>query len=150
MAPTAGFRTGLLAACVGVCAAQAAAESPITPPPPGTPRVVLSADKPTFFLGENVLIHYCLENTSAGPFQISEGSDYQFASRHQRFKITMIDERGTPVADPDPAGSNMGGIGMTPTIAAHGHWCESLQLLRYARPALPGSYTIREVHVLAP
>jgi hypothetical protein len=148
MARTAGFRAGVIAACVGTCAGQVAAQRSITPPPPGSARVVLSLDKPTFFAGENVLIHYCVENTSAAPFQISHGGDSRGASRSQRFKVTLTDAAGTAVADPDPTGYHEGGLGGSPTIAPRGHWCQSLQLMRYARIELPGTYTIRVMHDL--
>jgi hypothetical protein len=148
MAPTAGFRAGVIAACVGAFAAHAATQEAITSPPPGSARVVLSTDRRAFLLGENVLIHYCLESTSQTPFQIRHGGDSRGASRSQRFKITLTDERGTAVADPDPSGYHEGGLGGTPTIAPQGHWCQSLQLMRYARIELPGTYTVRVVHDL--
>lgn len=148
MAPTAGFRMGLIAACVGASAGHAAAQQSITPPPPGRARVVLSTDRPRFFLGENVLVHYCIENTSSTPFQIRHGGDYRGGSRSQRFKMTLTDERGAAVADPDPSGYHEGGSGAAPTIAPQGHWCQSVQLMRYARVDLPGVYTIRVVHDL--
>jgi hypothetical protein len=44
---------------------------------------------PTFFLGENVLVHYCLENTPLTAFQISWGGDSRGASRSVRFKTTL-------------------------------------------------------------
>jgi hypothetical protein len=148
MAPTAGFRVGVIAACLGVPVGNVAAKQPITPRPSGNARVVLSIDRPTFFLGENVLIHYCLENTSSTPFQISYGGDSRGAARSLRFRVTVTDARGAAVADPDPSGYHEGGIGASPTIVPHGHWCQSLQLLRYARLDQPGSYTIRVNHDL--
>src|SRR5438132_154339 len=148
MVPTAGFRAGVVAACFGASAGHVAAQQSITPPPPGSARVVLSIDKPTFFVGENVLIHYCLENTSLTPFQFSYGGDSRGASRSLRFKMTVTDEHGATVADPDPTGYNEGGMGAAPTIAPQRHWCQSLQLMRYARIDLPGTYTVQVVHDL--
>jgi hypothetical protein len=71
-------------------------------------RVVLTVSKPSFFLGENVLLHYCLENTSTATFEISVGSDYRGSSRSLRFKMTVTDELGAVVPDPDPGGYNEG------------------------------------------
>lgn len=111
MAPPAGFRAGLVAVCFAASGGHVAAQHSVTPPPAGSARVVLSIDKPTFFAGENVLIHYCLENTASTPFQISYGGDSRGASRSLRFKMTLTDDHGTIVADPDPTGYNEGGIG---------------------------------------
>jgi len=117
-------------------------------PPAGAARVVLSVDRGRFFLGENVLVRYCIENTSAKPFQISYGGDNRGSSRSQRFKMRVTDAHGTLVADPDPHGYNEGGLGGDPVIAPHGRWCESLPLMRYARIDAPGTYTITVVHDL--
>jgi hypothetical protein len=139
---------GIAAACVGTAVDLMAAQRSIVPPQLGSGRVVVSIDKPTFFLGENVLIHYCLENTSVAPFQVSYGGDSRGASRSQRFKMALTDDQGIAVADPDPTNYHEGGLGGTLTIAPQGQWCQSLPLMRYARIERPGSYTIRVVHDL--
>jgi hypothetical protein len=108
----------------------------------------LSFDRPSFFLGENVLLHFCVENTSGLPFQIDVGGDYQAASRSIRFKATVTDDRGNVVADPDPSGFTFGGMGTTPTVAPHDHWCQSIPLMRYARIERAGTYTVRVSHDL--
>jgi len=120
----------------------------IAAPPEGAGRVVLSVDRPRFFLGENVLLRYCLENTSSKPFQIEYGGDSRFSSRSQRFKMRVTDETGALVADPDPRGYHEGGGGGEPVIAPHDHWCQSLALMRYARIDGPGTYTIAVTHDL--
>src|SRR5438128_2227845 len=51
-------------------------------------RTILTVDKPWSFLGENVLLHYCLENTSNTPIEMIDGS------ARNRFKVAMTDERG--------------------------------------------------------
>src|ERR1022692_947596 len=137
----AAFRVGIIAAGVAVSVGYASAQT-IAPPPAGAARVVLSVDKPAFFLGENVLVHYCLENLSSAPFQIDVGGDDRAASRSVRFKTTVTDEHGAAVPDPDPSGFNFGGAEQMPTIAPHDHWCQSLALMRYARIDQSGTYSI--------
>jgi hypothetical protein len=116
--------------------------------PPSRARVVLTANRDAFHLGENVLVHYCLENTSSGPLTIEVGGDYRGSSRSLRFQVTVTGEDGKVVADPDPKPFNMGGIGYTPAIQPGESWCQSLPLLRYARIHAPGSYRVRVVHDL--
>jgi hypothetical protein len=91
------FGAGVTAAYVVAAVGLVAAQRSIMPPPPGSARVVVSIDKPTFFLGENVLIHYCLENTSVTPFQISYGGDSRGASRSLR--TTLDGRRDKPPKD---------------------------------------------------
>lgn len=150
---TTGARLGFLAACLAAATSpastgQSGRPEPLSAPPAGAARVALSFDKPSFFLGENVLLHFCVENSSATPFQIQAGSDYQASSRSQRFKTTVTDERGNVVADPDPSGFNFGGLEMTATVAPQDHWCYSIPLMRYARIEREGTYTVRVTHDL--
>jgi hypothetical protein len=111
---------------------------------------VLTANRDRFLLGENVLVHYCLENTSSGPLHIDVGGDYRGSSRSLRFEVTVTGEDGKVVADPDPKPFNMGGLGYSPEIGPGASWCQSLPLLRYARIEEPGTYRVRVVHDLVP
>ena len=62
------------------------------PVPPGL-KLSLLFDKESYFLGENVLVHLCVENTSPEPFKIDLGGDYRGATRHTRFKVLATDEQ---------------------------------------------------------
>lgn len=139
----------LAAAAPGVNAWQGANGSRLVEPSRAdNARVELSFEKPTFFLGENVMVHYCVENASATPFGISVGGDYQGASRSTRFRVTVTDANGTVIPDPDSAASSLGGISIAPTLSAGARWCQSLPLMRYARIDEPGTYTVRVTHDL--
>jgi hypothetical protein len=152
----------LLAACAGAQPAErprtdAGAEAATTavvapdsapPPPPARATVTLGLDRTSFFLGENVLVHYCLVNTSEAPLTIEVGGDYRGASRSLRFETTVTDARGAVVPDPDPERYSMGGLGYSPVIAPGASWCQSLPLVHYARIDAPGRYTVRVVHDL--
>ena len=111
-------------------------------------RAVLTLDKNEFFLGENVLVHYCFENLSADPIKISFGSDYRGASRSLRFRVTVTDTAGRAMPDPDPSGYSLGGIGSSQEMTRGQRWCQSLPLMRYARIDGPGSYEVRVLHDL--
>lgn len=115
---------------------------------PGPSRVVLTVDKPSFFLGENVLVHYCLETTSAQPITISVGGDYRGSSRSRRFTVVVTDAHNNALPDPDPVGYTLGGLDTSPTLAPGEKWCQSLPLMRYARIDRPGTYEVRVTHDL--
>ncbi|HEY2369421.1 MAG TPA: hypothetical protein VGH87_23650 [Polyangiaceae bacterium] len=114
----------------------------------GKARIDLGLRRPQFFLGENVLVDFCVVNTSDDPFKIEVGGDYRGSSRSLRFKVQVRDASGALVADPDPEPMNFGGIGYSPEIAPGKRWCQSLPLMRYARIEAPGTYTITATHDL--
>jgi hypothetical protein len=115
-------------------------------PVPAGARVSLEFDRDTFFLGENVLIHFCLQNVGKEPFQYNTGGDYRGASRALRFKVTALDEHNVEAEDPDPSGICRGGIGGTTTLEPGKRRYWSLRLMRYRRIDEPGTYTIEAYH----
>jgi hypothetical protein len=123
------------------------AEDKGTPVPKGA-KVSLVVDKKTYFLGENVLVHFCVENVGTEPFPITLGGDYRFASRALSFSVEAIDAKGKDCADPDPSGFCMGGLIHSPTIKPGQKHYESVPLMRYRRIEEPGTYTIRVSHGL--
>ena len=110
--------------------------------------VTLELDKTEYLLGENVLVHYVLENTSDEPFQFSIGGDYRAAVRSLRYRVTATDENGKPVADANPWASCLGGLLGKPTLKPGEKRIESLALLRYCKFDKPGRYKIRVEHDL--
>ncbi len=114
----------------------------------GPARLTLAIDRAEFFLGENVLIDYCLENLGAEPLWIDVGSDNEFVSRNLRFHLVVTAADGSAVAAPDDASSSGGGIGWRFSLAHGESYCQSLPLLRYARIDAPGEYTVRVTHDL--
>ncbi len=117
-------------------------------PVPDGARVTLVLDKPQWFLGENILVHFCLENIGGKPFHFSYGGDYRGASRSLRFKVTATGPDGKPVADPNPSDFCMGGLGSEPELAPGHKFYFSLPLIRYCRLDQPGRYTLRVKHDL--
>lgn len=117
-----------------------------TQPVPEGASVTLEFDRPSYFLGENVLVHFILENTSDESFEASWGADYEGASRHLRFKITAMDEAGNLAEDPDPSQNCFGGIGGPHRLGPGEKFVTSLPLMRSCDIKEPGRYTIRATH----
>ncbi len=116
---------------------------------PGIPKGVklsLELDKDRYFLGENVLIHLCVENTHPEPFTIDMGGDYRGSPRHLRFRVLATDEQGKEVPDPDPNPMCMGGLSYSKEIKMNEKHFESLRLLRYRRFERPGTYKLTVSH----
>jgi hypothetical protein len=117
-----------------------------TQPVPEGAKVMLEFDRPDYFLGENVLMHFVLQNTGNTPFDASWGGDYRGANRHLRFKVTATDEAGQVAEDPDPSAMCMGGLGGPKTLKPGENFTTSLPLMRYCDIVKPGLYTIRATH----
>lgn len=117
-----------------------------TQPVPEGAKVTLEFDRPDYFLGENVLMHFVLQNTGDTPFEASWGHDYRGASRHLRFKVTATDEAGQAAEDPDPSDMCMGGLGGPETLKPGEKFTTSLPLMRYCQIDQPGLYRIRATH----
>jgi hypothetical protein len=117
-----------------------------TMPVPDGAKVTLQTDRDTYFLGENVLVHFALENTSDQPFKASFGGDYRGSTRSLRFIVTATDEAGQVAEDPDTRQMNMGGMMGDREIKPGTNYTENLLLMRYCRIVKPGRYAIRVAH----
>jgi len=115
-------------------------------PVPKGAKVSLELDKDGYFLGEPVLLHFCLKNTGEGPFSFTFGGDYRGSTRSLRFKVKVTDENGKVMPDPDVFQDTFGGIGGTLDLKPHEEWCESLPLSRYVYLEKPGTYSIEAYH----
>jgi hypothetical protein len=117
-------------------------------PVPENAKVYLELGKKEYLLGENIFVHFCVENTGTEDIHINVGGDYRGASRHLRFSVTATDADGKAVADPDPSGFCMGGLSSSPAIKPGGKHYESLPLLRYCRFEKAGTYKLLVSHDL--
>lgn len=117
-------------------------------PVPDKYKVTASFDKEKYFLGENVLLHFCVENTGAQPFSVDAGGDYRGAARHLRFKVTAVDASGKAARDPHPASYCMGGLSSSPSLKPGEKFYASLPLMRYCAIDAPGTYTVTVSHDL--
>jgi WD domain, G-beta repeat len=119
-------------------------------PVPADARLTLELDKAEYFLGENVLLHFCVENAGRGLFHIQLGGDYHGVSRALRFHVEAIDEAGRLAPDPDPGGGGvcLGGIMCTSSLKPGDKHYESVPLASYRRIEKPGMYRLRVSHGL--
>lgn len=117
-------------------------------PVPEDARVGLRVDKRQYFLGENILIHFFVENRGRKSFSIDLGGDYRCATRHLRYSVTAMDAQGREMPDPDPSGYCLGGIGGSHDVKPGEKHTESLPLLRYRRFEKAGVYRLRVSHDL--
>ena len=138
------FQSILLMVCLAIASTSAGAGE--KRPIPSGAKLSLHFEKDVHFLGENVLVHLCVENTAPMPFTIDLGGDYRGSPRHLRFKVLAIDEQGKDVPDPDPNPMCMGGLGYSKEIKQDEKHFETFQLLRYRRFEKPGTYRLRVTH----
>jgi hypothetical protein len=117
-------------------------------PVPADARVTLTSDKSIWFLGENILVQFVVENAGDKPFAISVGGDYRGASRELRYHVKATDASGKPVADPYPSTFNMGGLVGAVTLKPGEKFTRTLPLVRYLRFDGPGNYAISAWHDL--
>lgn len=115
---------------------------------PESARVSVSFDAPLYFLGENVLAQFCVENVGDKPFSVDTGGDYRGAVRALRFKVSARDAAGNEVADPYPNSQCFGGIEGGAEVKPGGKFFASVPLIHYLRLDAPGEYTIRIWHDL--
>lgn len=117
-------------------------------PVPAGARVTVEADKPTVFLGENVVLHLVVRNAGADPFRVFTGCDGRNPYRALRFKVTATDAAGREAADPHPSVYDGGGPGQEFEVGPGQKHFEVVPLHRYRRLDKPGTYTVRVWHDL--
>jgi len=119
--------------------------SPLPVPPHAIIQV--ESDRQEYFLGENVLLHYCIENTGTKPFFIELGGDYRGCGRATRFQVRAVDTAGNEAVDPYND-NNMGGLCGREEIKPKSKYYVSLRLSHYRQIDRPGTYTITVKHDL--
>ena len=117
-------------------------------PVPKDARLTLQLDRPSYFLGENVLVHFCIENVGGEPFRIDLGGDYRGSPRALRFAVHATDATGREAPDPTPNPNCMGGISYTREIKPGEKHYSSLALMHYRRFDRSGIYRLRVTHDL--
>jgi len=78
-------------------------------PLPSDIQVTLEPGKSLYYLGENIILYYCIKISGTDSFSVSVGGDYRGSTRADRFHVTAISADGKPVADPTPLMRNKGG-----------------------------------------
>ena len=120
-----------------------------TLPVPEKFTTALAAERPEYVLGENVLVHFAVQNTGEKPFSIAHGGDYRGAPRHTRFVVTATPvEGGEAAPDPYPVVHHMGGLGGDRELKPAERFEQSLPLMHYVHIPAAGEYVIRVSHDL--
>ena len=117
-------------------------------PVPLGAKVSLEADQTDWFLGENIVLHFKVENVGDEPFPVSAGGDYRGGARATRFKITARDAGGQAVVDPNPINFHFGGFGGSQILQKGEVWFQTLSILSYCRFESSGEYEISAQHDL--
>jgi len=119
-------------------------------PPPAHYSLAVKFDKPKYFLGENVLLDFIVQNTGTAPFVIGTGGDYRGTYRQTRFKVKATAEDGSCAPDPHPNAEMfcMGGLGGSSKLAATDTFTQTLALADYARILKAGKYKVAVSHDL--
>ena len=115
---------------------------------PAGARLSLEVPRTKWFLGENIVVHFRVENAGTEPFKISMGGDYRGAARSTRFKVSVRDAKGVLLEDPYPGEGNFGGMMGTPEVKPGESWFQTLSLLPYRRFETAGEHLVRVGHDL--
>lgn len=103
------------------------------PPAPATLRATLTAAKSKYFIGEDVVVNYCIENPSATTFDVLAMPDYGFRS---------VVTNATGVVMPRTRLVLGSGIMQWHNIAPRGKWCRSFSLMQFVRIDRSDDYTV--------
>lgn len=117
-------------------------------PLPVDAEVKLETDRPGYFIGENVLVHFIVRNTGTEPFTLNVGGDYRGSNRSLRFKVSAKDAAGNAVEDAGYGSLHMGGISVAPVVEPGRDFTLSIPLLLYVRITAAGTYNISISHDL--
>lgn len=106
-------------------------------PPPATAslRATLTTAKPAYFIGEDVVVTYCVENTSATKFDARAMPDYG---------LRPVVTNAGGVVMPQPMfllGSGL--VQRGARIEPSGRWCRSFSLMQFVRIEQSDDYTVR-------
>lgn len=117
---------------------------------PANAKVTLTSDKTSYFIGENIQLHYHVTNTGGPDFKVSSGGDNGAGGRSERFVVIAKDEEQIAADDPQALQAywGFGGMSPTPTVTPQKPWAASLQLMAYCEIRKPGIYTIHVWHDL--
>lgn len=115
------------------------------PPVPKNARAQAESPRKTWLLGENILIHFKLENAGGDPFTAEFGGDYRGAGFATRFKLKVTNEKGEVMPDLNHE-NHMGGLGGDREITPNSPFWGNLSLLDYTDITEPGVYDISITH----
>lgn len=111
-------------------------------------KVHASFDKAKYFLGENAMLHFSIENTGQDPIKLETGGDYRGTVRATRFQVKVVAEDGSVAPDPHPDAALYceGGLGGGQKLNYSQQANFSVFLPLYARIEKPGKYKVSISH----
>ena len=109
--------------------------------PPGF-KATLESDRTNYFLGENILLHYRVENVGDKSFGISTGGSFPTPHFTNLFEIKVVSSTGEIVFDPIRTHVNSEGVMIRNEVKPGGKFDEKYLLNRYCRLEKPGTYKI--------
>lgn len=114
-------------------------------PVPEGARVILKANKERYFVGEDIVVQFVLENTGLKPFRIMIGGNRCADSRDMSFRITVKDESGRRLWDPMICRRHCTYSREIPQwreVKPGGKYAQTLHLHKYFMFEKPGTYSI--------
>ncbi|MBC7862313.1 MAG: hypothetical protein IAF38_05010 [Bacteroidia bacterium] len=111
-------------------------------------ELVLYPQKKNYYIGENILIQFCLINRGKTDVTVNFGGDYRGSWRALRFKVFAVNEKGDTVADPYPSEICFGGLSADFKIASGDSFIHTIPLNYYSRITESGRYSIYAKHDL--
>jgi hypothetical protein len=107
-----------------------------------------SFEKAKYFLGENAMLNFSIENTSRDPITLDTGGDYRGTVRATRFQVKAVAEDGSIAPDPHPDAALycQGGLGGGQKLNPSQRASFSVSLGLYARIEKPGKYKVSVSH----
>jgi hypothetical protein len=138
----------LLSIAGGAARAQTPGRAEESPRPAGA-KISLEADRQEYWIGENVLVHFVIENVGPEPFSFTFGGDSRGTPRHLRFNVTATSEDGVVAEDPFPGPQmNFGGFVSQPQLKPSERWTNSVPIARYCTIDKAGVHRVRISHDL--
>ncbi len=126
-------------------AEEAEEVSTVAVPPAAVIR--LEPDREHWYLGENVLVRYIVENAGDTSFTVDRGGDSR-SVRPIRNIVQVIDEAGSLLEDPWPDPWCFGGPGGSTEVTLSTPMVIEIAVPRYRRFEASGTYRIRVLHDL--
>jgi beta-lactamase regulating signal transducer with metallopeptidase domain/HEAT repeat protein len=116
-------------------------------------RVTLTTPRQEYFLGENILVHYRLENTGKEAVRYEKGGFFPELRRNDGYRVSavLLDKQGRPTGEAAPAipePPNFGGPVTHWELPPGKVYEQTLYLPRYLRFEKPGRYRIRVANVV--
>lgn len=128
----------------GLVLSAVAAHNESIPVPAGARVALTSTNGTNFTLGEVLELTFTLSNAGPEPFAYTTGGDYRGTGFPTRYKFTVVDASGVPLAP--ETWMDMGGLSGPRTLKSGEQHDQLLRLQNYVLVDRPGAFTVRVTH----